>query len=42
LVAWDQLVYEINLSSSLLGVDEIPDLPEISPYQLEPGHPTPG
>ena len=42
MVAWDQPVYEINLSSSLLGVNEIPDLPGISSYKLEPGHPTPG
>jgi hypothetical protein len=43
LVAWDQPVYEINLSSSLLEVlNKIPDLPGISFYELEPGHPTPG
>ena len=43
MVAWDRPVYEINLSSSHLGVlNKIPDLPGISSYLLEPGHPTPG
>ena len=26
----------------LSGLNEIPDLPGISPYRLEPGRPTPG
>ncbi len=41
-MAWDQPVYEINLSSSPLGVNETLDFPGISPYRLEPGRPTPG
>jgi hypothetical protein len=32
----------ISPSSSLLGVDKAPDLPGASPYQLEPGRPSPG
>ena len=42
MVVWAQPVCGINPSSSLLGVNEAPDLPRASTYRLEPGRPSPG
>ena len=42
MVAWDQPVYGLAPSTSLLGVNGKGDLPPFPAYGLKPGHPAPG